>query len=295
MKKRNVLSILLAALCCTCCLFAACKAKVNVTLEANGGNISTAAIEVVKGEKINLSDYNPTRDGYEFEGWYSSPDFSGDSLKRVTVEEDCTFYAKWAQYATVNFDLNGGTLGVSSVKAPVGTKIKDLVKDYVPELTVEGTECRFASWYADNRQLSDSATLSAAGVTLTAKYQYKYSVEIKVQSLTESGKYESNENYPVVTGFADEGATISAPSYEGLTVKSSTITKIVKGNNSFVVNYDRKSLNVTFDHNDGTSDKTRESVLFGNSIEVLGGLERDGYLLVGWSTEKDGAVAYSVD
>lgn len=294
MKKRTLLSILLAALCCACCIFAACKAKISVTLEANGGNVP-AQVEVVKGETFELPV--PTKDGYTFEGWYLTADFSGDKITSIKVEKECTLYAKWAQYATINFELNGGTLSVGSVNALVGSKIKEVVSAYVPQITLSEGEGKFLAWYIGSRQLTDTAALAVGGVTLTAKYQYKYTIEIKVQELGGSDYVKTGE-YPTIEGYAAEGETIAAPSYDGLTaVKDTTAMKIVKGKNEFTVNYDRKNLSVTFDHNlpSGAENTTRQNVKFGETVDALTGLTADGYLLVGWSTEKNGAVVYSVD
>lgn len=48
----------------------------------------------------NSNDYNlatPRKDGYEFGGWYSNPEFSGEAISFIPkgTEENQTFYAKW--------------------------------------------------------------------------------------------------------------------------------------------------------------------------------------------------------
>ncbi len=45
--------------------------------------------------KVTL--YNPTREGYEFDGWYDNPDMTGNSITELNTSEpeDIVLYAKW--------------------------------------------------------------------------------------------------------------------------------------------------------------------------------------------------------
>jgi uncharacterized repeat protein (TIGR02543 family) len=59
-----------------------------------------------------LTFEEPVRSGYDFEGWYNNPDFSGEPVTGIPAGGmgDQTFYAKWAlvQY-TVTFDADEGS------------------------------------------------------------------------------------------------------------------------------------------------------------------------------------------
>ena len=91
----------------------------NLILDAGDGKFadSTSSKSIEIRETIGLSDYAPTREGYEFAGWYYE---NGDEFKddKVTVEgaydiqkdkqqQDIKLYAHWnALEGSINLDLN---------------------------------------------------------------------------------------------------------------------------------------------------------------------------------------------
>ena len=91
----------------------------NLILDAGDGKFadSTSSKSIEIRETISLSDYVPTREGYEFAGWYYE---NGDEFKddEVTVEgaydiqkdnkqQDIKLYAHWTlMKSTINIDLN---------------------------------------------------------------------------------------------------------------------------------------------------------------------------------------------
>lgn len=55
----------------------------------------------------------PTRDGYEFDGWYTNAEFNGDKVTSIAAGTtgDTTFFAKWAAVEyTATYDVNGGSM-----------------------------------------------------------------------------------------------------------------------------------------------------------------------------------------
>ena len=40
---------------------------------ATDGGSSTDFLKLPRGTKVNLDEYIPTKEGYDFEGWYASP------------------------------------------------------------------------------------------------------------------------------------------------------------------------------------------------------------------------------
>ena len=82
------------------------------------GNVDPISMEVYFEQPYGPLPV-PTRDDYDFAGWYSSPD--GGSLitesTKLDVLEDRTVYAKWTlKKYTLNFELNGGSLAQTSKK-----------------------------------------------------------------------------------------------------------------------------------------------------------------------------------
>ena len=297
MRRKNLLTILLAVLCCSCCVFAACQKKVTLSFEVNGGN-SVAAIEAVKGKETTLPV--PTREGYEFDGWYLKADFSGLPVISYKADDNVTFYAKWQQYATIKLDANGGTLSQTEVRGKVGDKVLDLVASIVPTKSAGADDAavRFSAWYNGSSALAGSTVLSSAGITLKAVYEYEYTLKVMVAAPDGSGYVEDSEKS--TTAYAREGK-LEAPSFAGLRLVSggnATVTT-KKATNVFELKYDREIFSVTFMPNypgNEDGDSVSETVTYGEEVENGDhGFSYPGYLLAGWSTRKGGKIEYKTD
>jgi uncharacterized repeat protein (TIGR02543 family) len=86
------------------------KYPINYNLAAGGINGKNPAAYTVETETIILSD--PARDGYAFDGWYDSADFSGSRITQIEKGSTgtITLYAKWtAEEYTVTFHPNGSS------------------------------------------------------------------------------------------------------------------------------------------------------------------------------------------
>lgn len=78
--------------------------KEKVTLKYNDGS-EDQIIEVVNGEKITEPDI-PTKEGFEFIGWYIDSNFETLYDFNTIVSEDLTLFAKWEVLKDTNADLN---------------------------------------------------------------------------------------------------------------------------------------------------------------------------------------------
>lgn len=108
MKKR--LSVILAAvlLLVLSFTFVACgeqSSKYTITFDSMGGS-EVAAITAAAGEQVT-APAAPTKDGYEFLGWYESAD-GGATLSETEFtigympSKNVTVYAKWAELSVEN-------------------------------------------------------------------------------------------------------------------------------------------------------------------------------------------------
>ena len=92
----------------------------TVTFNPNGGNVSPTSRTQAAGTSMTLPI--PTRDGYTFDGWFSTA--SGgtkyDNPYTVTAS-NITMYAHWTAVSiTITFDANGGNVSPSNVTYPPG-------------------------------------------------------------------------------------------------------------------------------------------------------------------------------
>lgn len=63
--------------------------------------------DVLEGDPVdNASPYIPEREWFNFAGWYTGPNGTGDAFSPFTAVSDMTFYALWT--CTITFDSNGG-------------------------------------------------------------------------------------------------------------------------------------------------------------------------------------------
>jgi uncharacterized repeat protein (TIGR02543 family) len=62
---------------------------------ATDGGSTFRPLELPRGTKVNLNDYIPTKEGYEFEGWYTTPREQVERLTEITLDENSVVWAKW--------------------------------------------------------------------------------------------------------------------------------------------------------------------------------------------------------
>lgn len=89
---------------------------IRMVFDKNGGD-TEASPRIMVQEKIagvvnhfNLPDVEPTRSNYEFTGWNTKPDGSGDTFTAETdVKESMTVYAQWKPLANISGGNPGGS------------------------------------------------------------------------------------------------------------------------------------------------------------------------------------------
>ena len=83
-----------------------------VTFDSNGG--SSVAMQTVKEDGVAHEPAAPTKDGFEFSGWYTSKSSAYPYDFSDSVYEDMTLYAKWskttADYFTLSVDKNAAPI-----------------------------------------------------------------------------------------------------------------------------------------------------------------------------------------
>lgn len=67
----------------------------TLTFETNGGS-TIDKLSKTSGTVIDLSTYKSTRDGYDFDGWYSDQALTAQ-ITSVTLTKNTTVYAKWTE------------------------------------------------------------------------------------------------------------------------------------------------------------------------------------------------------
>ena len=97
-------------------------------------------------------------------------------------DRNITYYAKFTELPKAKLSLDAGevgTLETSEFEVTVGTNVSEFLADIVP--TVSG-DVTFGGWFDGDVALSDKQTMPAEGLSLTAKYQVGFTVEVFLQT-----------------------------------------------------------------------------------------------------------------
>ena len=144
---------------------------VVVTFSGNGGTLTTpATVNVKSGEAVAKPATDPTRDGYEFTGWFTDKDGKNAYVFTNPVTAALTLYAGWREAAAptvvVTFDGNEGTPAITTVNVKSGDTV---TKPADPKR--EGYD--FTGWFTDQEATKafDFATKITKHTTLYAGWK----------------------------------------------------------------------------------------------------------------------------
>lgn len=97
----------------------------DIKWELNGGSYKNGTLPTSVSRRYTLPkewELTPPYSGCSFEGWYDNPEFSGNSMTRISSGWKGTLYAKWdcssSNAEVIFWELNGGTVEMNSVTIP---------------------------------------------------------------------------------------------------------------------------------------------------------------------------------
>lgn len=231
----------------------------KVTFESNGGN----DVED-KNYNVDMTDFElpvPTRDYYDFAGWYANSDLSGDRIVDFSTDKDVTLYAKWvAKEYMVTFASNGG----ESVKSHIYSvesedfTLPSIRKDYFD----------FVGWFDENGKKYDViSSKNPQDTTLYAKWK---AIEYSIVYILDGG--ENAENPTIYTVESDE-IVLNEPTKDGYTfdgwfVGESKIERIAKGSHGDLTLSARWTENIVVPPSDFTVENGIVTAYNGNSTSI---------------------------
>jgi len=140
----------------------------SVSFEMNGGS-ATPEITALYGWYITAPD-NPSKEGYDFGGWYADEDFEEEFVFDTMPLGGATVYAKW-DLRGIEYQINGITLKSSSTYEVIDS-IPDssfLVEVSVTNVCADDTDAVILAYYKENGQyigMQYLYTKSQAGQTM---------------------------------------------------------------------------------------------------------------------------------
>jgi len=269
-----------------------------VSFDANGGTTSVTSKQVTYLESYGVLPA-PTRDGYDFQGWFTQA--SGGtkviSTSQVTATADHSLNAQWqAQNYTVSFDAAGGTTAVTSKQVTYSQSYGDL-----PTPTRDGYD--FQGWFT--QASGGTKVVSTSQVTATANHSLYAQWQAQDYTITFDANGGVTTTSSKTVTFGQTYGTLPVPTYDGYTFQGwfakadgtgdkATSETAVTGDVTLYAKWVEETVptySVSYDANGGTgSVSDAGTYVSGESATALAnGFARDGYSFMGWNTAADGS------
>lgn len=147
----------------------ACKYTINYVLDGGTNATSNPPEYSLNDPSGNITLANPTKDNYDFGGWFSDASFTTKvTAIDVSVAADQTIYAKWAPTSYgITYNLDGGTNGEGN---PDSYKYGTGVISFTPATKTGYT---FNGWFnaaSGGDQITSITNTDSGAMTLYAQY-----------------------------------------------------------------------------------------------------------------------------
>lgn len=177
------------------------KTSYTVSYNANGGSGAPSNQTKWHDENLTLSNTNPTRTGYTFDGWATSADGAVEYQAGGTYSGNAnvTLYAKWTAITyQVTYDANGGTGAPAAQTKTYGVALT------LSDTTPTRTNYNFLGWgtsagattvaYLPGASYTDNTDLALFAVWEIAYIQPKIT-NLNVERCTEDGTSSDEGTY----------------------------------------------------------------------------------------------------
>ena len=270
------------------------KTDINVTFDLNytvSSDVEKTTTVVVNSSNPLVKPTDPTRDNFEFLGWYTDRLGTEEfDFNNYTIEDDINLYAKWNRtHYNVTLYLNyDGSTPINS-KAPVNGTLT------LPEDPTR-TGYTFDNWYTDSSctTLFDRTTLITDDTSLYAKFNInKYQVSFSIgegatgdfptqtvdynEKATAPRTNPQREDYSFNGWFTDETCTtrfsFNSSIISNLTLYAGWVETIVRYDVTFNLGYD------------GATPIEAQKVVENTRAIKPNDPERSGYEFGGWFKE----------
>ena len=138
------------------------KKEFSVNFESNGGSFINTIV-AKEGESINKPN-DPTKDGYDFIGWFIDENLENEFNFSNAINGNLTLFAKWElKDVTISFETYGGT-SIDPITQKYNTNIS------APE-NPEKEGYTFVGWYSDKNYNTEFSfvKMPAEDITIYAK------------------------------------------------------------------------------------------------------------------------------
>ena len=210
--------------------------------------------------------YEPTREGYVFDGWYSNPECTGEVVTKIAADvvADTELYAKWVPGVydyTVNYLEEGTGKALADVKSGTGKYNANVTEDAIAikGYTLADVSSKTITIDTANNVINFYYTVDS--YTYTVNYLEEGTNKVLATSKSAAATYGDvvNEN-----AIAIDGYVVSGDSTKSITIDTAnneiTFYYAKRGDFELTVNYVDKA------NNEVLSTETKASQIFGDVI-----------------------------
>lgn len=282
------------------------KATVNVTFNADLSPIEYNIEYDLKGgtnpaetkstytieDKVDLPI--PTRSIYIFDGWFLTPDYSGEKQTIIPTGsmEDKKFYAKWYQY-TISYDV--GENGKMPDSYPKVYSLGDIFD--LPKPTSSDTKKEFVAWF-DNIGYTGTPYYSVKGLTGNKTFYAKWLTAMSITYHLNGGT--NPKDTPITFTVESKDVILPTPTRDGYTfsgwfddnifsgLKKEKIPTGTDKNQTFYAKWTPTIYKITYNLNGGTNpDGIKQTYTIEDNDIKLPSPTRDGGTFAGWFTDSN--------
>jgi len=185
----------------------------------NGGTNKKENPDIYKvGNEVNL--YSPTKLGYSFDGWYTTPDFKKgtnvDTIEKTSTDNP-TLYAKWVLEAdaphSIKYVLNGGDDDITNPSAYTG-------KANITLAPAKKAGHIFVGWFYDDDFTMPADVIKKGrqgNLTLYAKFvksNFEITTDVENGTITDGAIVKNGSSFTVEYA-ADSGYMLKSVTVDG--------------------------------------------------------------------------------
>lgn len=280
-----------------------------ITIDTNGGTLSSQAPSYYHVESQTFSIPSASRTGYNFKGWHLGSE-SGETVVNIPTGStgEKKFFAEFTPiHYTVQYDANGGTGSAPSNSVFTYDAADNTLRaNGISNFTRTGYE--FSGWRIVNKNFDAGATVpqgenftATDGATVTARanwtpitYTVEYSAGEEATGSVSSSTFTYDAENRIAsgnglskTGYTFDGWYLSGNSgvtyRPGATTHNFTSTK--NATITLVASWKANTYYIRYDANGGEGSMTNSTFIYDGVSQSLKAntFTRTGYTFVGWS------------
>lgn len=267
--------------------------KYNIEYDLKGGtNPAETKFTYTIEDKVDLPI--PTRSTYIFDGWFLTPDYSGEKQTIIPTGsmEDKKFYAKWYQY-TISYDV--GENGKMPDSYPKVYSLGDIFG--LPKPTSSDTKKEFVAWF-DNIGYTGTPYYSVKGLTGNKTFYAKWLTAMSITYHLNGGT--NPKDTPITFTVESKDVILPTPTRDGYTfsgwfddnifsgLKKEKIPTGTDKNQTFYAKWTPTIYKITYNLNGGTNpDGIEQTYTIEDNDIKLPSPTRDGGTFAGWFTDSN--------